>query len=140
MADTPALPRKNPCASCPYRCGVPSGVWDKSEYEKLTAYDGDIPEQTSARVFACHQQDGTVCAGWLGHRDPLDLLAVRIGITDGRLDPSCAEYTTTVPLWPTGAEAARHGSEAIDHTDERAQETIAKLEHTRNRHELGGRE
>lgn len=80
----------------------------RTEYD-----DGDIPEQTSARVFSCHQQDGSVCAGWLGHRDPLDLLAVRIGIADGRLDPSCAEYSTTVPLWPTGADAARHGSAAI---------------------------
>ncbi|WP_341856773.1 DUF6283 family protein [Brachybacterium sp. GPGPB12] len=105
-----ALPRKTPCAPCPYRRGVPSSVWDESECAKLPAYDGDIPEQASDRVFSCHQQDGSVCAGWLGHRDPLDLLAVRIGITYGRLDPSCAEYSTTVPLWPSGADAARHGS------------------------------
>ncbi|MEV0869347.1 DUF6283 family protein [Brachybacterium paraconglomeratum] len=134
-----ALPRKSPCASCPYRRGVPSGVWDESEYAKLPAYDGDIPEQTSARVFSCRQQDGSVCAGWLGHRGPLDLLAVRIGITDGLLDPSCAEYSTTVPLWPTGADAARHGPESIDAPDERAQDTIAKLERTRDMRERGDR-
>ncbi|MCG7309704.1 MULTISPECIES: DUF6283 family protein [Brachybacterium] len=133
------LPRKTPCASCPYRCGVPSGVWDRSEYDKLPAYDGDIPEQTSAREFSCHQQDGTVCAGWLGHRDPLELLAVRIGIIDGSLDPSCAEYSTTVPLWPTGADAARHGIASIDAPDERAQDTIAKLERTRDMRERSDR-
>lgn len=138
MADTPALPRKTPCGSCPYRRGVPSGVWDESEYAKLPAYDGDIPEQASASVFSCHQQDGSVCAGWLGHRDPLDLLAVRIGLADGRLDLSCAEYSTTVPLWPTGADAARHGSAAISDPDARARATIAKLERSRERNRPGG--
>lgn len=121
------LPRKSPCASCPYRQNAPSGVWHESEYEKLPHYDGETFEQTSIAVFSCHQQDGSVCAGWLGHRDPLDLLAVRIGLADGRLDPSCAEYSTEVPLFASGAEAAAHGVAEILEPGPRAQDTIRKI-------------
>ena len=31
--------RPKPCASCPYRCDVPSGVWHPDEYAKLEVYD-----------------------------------------------------------------------------------------------------
>lgn len=123
----PAKPRKTPCASCPYRKNAPSGVWDASEYEKLEHYDGDATEQSSVRVFMCHHQDGCVCAGWLGHRDPADLLAVRIGLVRGDLDGDALEYTTTVPLFETGAAAAEHGLRDIDAPDERAQATIDKI-------------
>jgi hypothetical protein len=34
-----------PCASCPYRKDVPSGIWAAHEYTKLLAYDGDILDQ-----------------------------------------------------------------------------------------------
>ncbi|MCC3299690.1 DUF6283 family protein [Arthrobacter caoxuetaonis] len=108
-----AQPRKSPCASCPYRKNVPSGVWDKAEYAKLPAYDGEMHEQSSAAVFMCHQGDGCVCSGWLGHRDPADMLAVRLGLMRGDLDPSCADYTTDVPLFASGAEAAEHGGKQI---------------------------
>ncbi|MGN7186968.1 DUF6283 family protein [Microbacterium enclense] len=123
----PSLPRKTPCASCPYRRSVPSGVWHPDEYAKLPAYDGDIAEQQSIAVFSCHQGDGDVCAGWLGHRDPVDLLAVRVGIVDGRLDPSCAEYTTDVPLFDSGAEAAAHGTGDTLHPTGRAGAAIRKI-------------
>lgn len=126
----PAKPRKTPCASCPYRCQVPSGVWDASEYEKLPAYDGETWEQ-SARVFMCHQGDGAVCSGWLGHRDPSDLLAVRIGIATGNLDPECAEYRTSVRLFESGAEAAVHGVKHIEDPDGRARDTIEKIVRSR---------
>lgn len=74
---TAATPRRRPCASCPYRRNVPSGIWDETEYAKLREYDGETWEQ-SAAVFMCHHAEGDVCAGWLGHRDPADLLAVRL--------------------------------------------------------------
>lgn len=127
MSSSPASPRKNPCASCPYRKNVPSGIWDKSEYEKLPGYDGDMAEQSSPAVFMCHQGDGCVCSGWLGHRDPSDLLAVRLGLITGHLDPSCADYRTTVPLFGSGAEAARHGLEQIHEPQPEAVAVIGKI-------------
>lgn len=131
-----STPRPRPCASCPYRQGVPSGVWHEEEYDKLPRYDGDMASQPAA-VFMCHQggEAGHVCSGWLGHRDPADLLAVRIGVVTGALDPSCAEYTTNVPLFTSGAEAAAHGRRDIDNPSPAAAQTIAKVTTTRARTE-----
>lgn len=42
---TKLTPRKTPCASCPYRKDVPSGVWEASEYEKLRHGRGPGPER-----------------------------------------------------------------------------------------------
>lgn len=128
----PAKPRKTPCASCPYRKNVPSGVWDESEYVKLLAYDGETFEQTATGVFMCHQQDGCVCSGWLGHRDPYDLLAVRLGIMRGVIDRDSIEYSTDVPLFESGAEAAEHGLQNIEKPGPAAQEVIAKIAIKRN--------
>lgn len=125
----PAKPRKRPCASCPYRKNAPSGVWSEDEYDKLPRYDGDIPEQESQRLFMCHQQDGCLCSGWLGHRDPNELLAIRIALVQGRVDGDALEYTTDVPLFASGAHAREHGLRDIAAPGERAQETIEKIEH-----------
>lgn len=124
---TGATARKTPCASCPYRKNVPSGVWHESEYEKLKLYDGEIEEQQSIASFFCHQDDGHACSGWLGHRDPQDLLATRIGISFGKLDPSVMDYTTTVPLFSSGAEAAEHGMKDIETPTQKAIEVSAKI-------------
>lgn len=126
----PAVPRPRPCASCPYRCDVPSGIWHEEEYDKLPRYDGEIIDQVQQggmTPFFCHQADGKVCSGWLAHRDPTDLLAVRLGISNEHLDPSCAEYTTDVPLFQSGAEAAAHGKTEIDLPSGKAQRTIEKI-------------
>lgn len=125
-----AKPRPRPCASCPYRRSVPSGVWDASEYSKLPEYDKDMGEQPGG-VFFCHQNDGAVCSGWLGYRDPTDLLALRLGIMGGRLDPSCADYTTDVPLFSSGAEAAAHGVQDIEAPGAAARRTIDKVSRKR---------
>jgi hypothetical protein len=101
-------------------------VWEESEYVKLPEYDKDMGEQPVA-AFHCHQNDGTVCSGWLGYRDPADLLAVRLGIMRGRLDPSCAEYETNVPLFASGAEAAAHGVRDITAPGAAARGTINKV-------------
>lgn len=123
-----AKPRKNPCASCPYRKNVPSGIWDASEYQKLPAYDGEIFEQSADAVFMCHQDDGCVCSGWLAHcEDPADMLAVRIGLMRGVLDPVCLDYTTDVPLFESGAAAATHGLEHINEPQAAAMEAAAKI-------------
>lgn len=138
-SDQPLIPRPSPCASCPYRRSVPSGIWSVQEYDKLPAYDGDIPEQLadpqqSTRVFTCHQSGEQVCAGWLGHREhPEDLLAVRLGLTSSHLDPSCLDYTTEVDLFDSGAEAAEHGKQDIDAPGERARVAIDKVRSVRSR-------
>lgn len=134
--DAPSKPRPRPCASCPYRRNAPSGVWDRTEYAKLPEYDRDMAGQPAA-VFHCHQgADSTgahpVCSGWLGHRDPADLLAVRLGIITGHVDPSCAEYTTQVPLFASGAEAAAHGTAEIETPGAEARAVIGKLVRKRN--------
>lgn len=119
--------RRNPCASCPYRRDVPAGIWHADEYAKLIGYDGDTSYQ-SPEWFGCHGDEGEhVCAGWLGHRDPADLLAVRIGLINGFLDHAVLTYRTTVPLFATGAEAAEHGMSGITAPDDRAIEAMAKI-------------
>jgi hypothetical protein len=123
---TGSLPRVTPCATCPYRRDVPAGIWAASEYAKLPEYDAPTGEQPVG-AFACHQADGRICAGWLGYRDPTELLAVRIGTALGYLDPSCADYTTTVPLHPSGADAAAHGLAGVEDPDDAAQAAIDKL-------------
>lgn len=123
----PAKPRKRPCASCPYRRHAPSGVWSREEYEKLPRYDGDIPEQESSRLFMCHLQDGCLCSGWLGHRDPNELLAIRIALVQGRVDGDALEYTTDVPLFESGAAAAEHGLRDLAEPDPKAQAVIEKI-------------
>lgn len=127
MTDSNMQPRKTPCASCPYRKNVPSGVWDESEYEKLPAYDGDIPEQTTTSIFMCHQQDGCICSGWFAHRDPHDLLAIRLVLAMGKIDPKSLDYKTDVPLFESGAAAAKHGMKDIQEPSESAEKVIRKM-------------
>lgn len=125
-----ALPRRSPCGSCPYRVDVPPGVWDASEYGLLPMYDGDIGDQVEAKAFApfyCHQADGRICSGWLGVGDPVNLLAVRIGIVDGRLDPSCVGYLTRVRLHSSHGAAAAFGLSRIENPPVEAREVVAKI-------------
>jgi len=126
-----AVPRTRPCASCPYRRDVPSGVWESTEYDKLPLYDGDTAYQSPA-AFMCHQQDGHVCSGWLGYRPAYDLLAVRLGVSTGSVDPSCLDYTTDVPLWPTGHEAQAHGLRDVQKPSPDAQRVMGKVLRTRH--------
>ena len=125
--------RKTPCASCPYRRDVPSGVWAESEYEKLRGYDGSIQEQAEAEafgVFNCHQGDGQVCAGWAGCHDMSNNLAVRLAARGRNIAP-LLEYTTTVPLFSSGNEAADHGEADIGHPSEDAMDTADKIARVR---------
>lgn len=107
------LPRPRPCASCPYRRDVPSGVWAPEEYPKLRAYDAPTGEQP-IEGFACHQGDGALCSGWLACHGPAELLAVRVGLMTGSMDPAVLDYSTDVPLWGSGEEAASHGEAEIE--------------------------
>ncbi len=127
-------PAPNPCASCPYRRDVPSGVWAASEYAKLPPYDNETPFQPMA-VFLCHQTDqdnpaARVCAGWAGCHDGGSLLAVRMGSLNGlsseTIEAICG-YTTTVELFASGAEAAEHGMAGIDAPSVDAERAMAKI-------------
>src|SRR5205823_657744 len=103
-----------PCASCPYRRDVPSGVWTAEEYEKLPAYDGAI----SLEVFMCHQQNGRLCAGWVGCHDMDNCLGLRMATATGAISEEAyveaLDYTSPVPLFDSGTEAAEHGMAKIE--------------------------
>lgn len=138
-------PAPNPCPSCPYRRDVPSGVWSTREYEKLPQYDGPTWEQ-SPRLFQCHQNEresnqARLCAGWVGCHGGEELLALRIAASNRTMAEdhirASMRYTTTVPLWPSGAAAAEHGTRDIDHPSEAASEMIEKISGRRTDVEFG---
>jgi len=119
---------KAPCKSCPYRRDVPSGVWSADAYSKLPEYDGGIGGQVSAgatRAFMCHQQDGKLCAGWVGCHGASELLALRLQAA--LVAPSVWTYKSPVPLFKSGAAAAAHGMRAIARPGVRARRTIQQL-------------
>lgn len=118
---------KRPCASCPYRKDAPSGLWATHEYEKLPAYDGHMWEQFEKQAFGtflCHQRDGHLCAGWVAGHGPHKLLALRL---DTAVDPKVFDYATDVPVFSSGAEAAKHGLRDMDNPDDRAFRLMDKL-------------
>ncbi|QXO14360.1 hypothetical protein SEA_CHASER_133 [Mycobacterium phage Chaser] len=132
---TTHAPAPNPCGSCPYRRDVPSGVWAEEEYVKLRQYDGETAYQ-APQMFLCHQHDrdsehSRLCSGWVGCHGGSELLAIRIAAAFGKLSDAeldaTLDYTTTVPLFSSGAEAAEHGMRDIDAPDEDAERAIAKI-------------
>lgn len=117
---------KAPCGTCPYRRDVPSGVWDASEYAKLPRYDGETFEQFEkggTGLFFCHQNDGKLCAGWVGCHDMRHAIAVRLS----PVAPETFTYRSPVPLFSSGAEAAAHGMAEVACPGEDANRAIAKL-------------
>ena len=126
----PPVPARRPCPSCPYRCDVPSGVWDASEYAKLAAYDGETYEQPT-KLFYCHQRDQRLCAGWVAVHDMDENLAVRIAASTGVLDEDALRavraYSTDVELHDSGTVAADHGTALLEDPDPEARELIRKL-------------
>lgn len=131
-------PAPRPCESCPYRKDVPSGVWAEAEYEKLRAYDRPTAEQPM-EVFQCHQNSkdddrARVCAGWAschGTTHQTDLLALRFAEAFGNMTPEAIaavrDYTSPVPLFASGEEAADHGVAEITHPSPQAQRLVAKI-------------
>lgn len=131
-----AAPAKRPCGSCPYRRDVPSGVWHASEYDKLAAFDGPTYDQPFGAFF-CHQQDGRLCAGWVGCHDMEESLGLRMALSRGAIDESdyeaALDYVSPVPLWDSGAQAAAHGKAEIYTPGVKARTTIDRLERKRGR-------
>lgn len=131
-------PAPRPCASCPYRKDVPSGIWDTTEYTKLPDYDNDTMGQPPG-VFLCHQVNGRTCAGWVGCHDMPNNLALRFAEMTGQIDPETVDaildYATDVPLFTSGQQAAAHGMANIDNPDDDAISTMDKI--TRRRAAVG---
>lgn len=123
-------PAKNPCGTCPYRTDVPSGVWDRTEYEKLPAYDEPTAQQPPG-VFLCHQVNGRICAGWAACHDMTQSLGVRLAFLSGDLSSpdfnELCDYTTDVPLHASGRAAADHGMQHIENPTPDAQRSIDKI-------------
>lgn len=123
-------PSKNPCGSCPYRKDAPQGLWDAEEYEKLPRYDQPTFDQPEG-VFMCHQQDGRLCAGWVGCHDMEESLAMRLAASREDLTPEeyfeILDYTTATPLHPSGAAAAEHGLEGLLSPSEKTRKHMKKL-------------
>lgn len=119
---------KAPCKSCPYRRDVPSGVWAKSEYDKLKTYDGDIGDQLmkgASGIFLCHQRDGHLCAGWIATHGAANLAALRL--TREKIAREIFTYKSPVPVFSSGEEAARHGMRDIKRPRAEALSTINRL-------------
>lgn len=124
-------PAANPCGTCPYRKDVPSGVWHPDEYAKLPPYDNPVTYEQPFGLFLCHQQDGSLCAGWCGTHDMDNNIATRIALSTGHLSPEVYEavldYTTEVPLFASGQEAADHGLAEVDEPSWEARRKIDRL-------------
>src|SRR5947207_7743969 len=88
----------NPCATCPYRKDTPPGIWDKSEYDKLPAWDGRAFHEANTSIFMCHSANlagnKAVCRGWLEVH--CDNIGVRIN-TISRIEHN--GIPTKVPLY-----------------------------------------
>ena len=120
-------PPPKPCGSCPYRRDVPSGLWHPDEYAKLSAFDGAIPDQLhngAHGVFMCHQNDGSLCGGWLATHGPENLLALRLARD---VDPAVWNYDAGVEVFASGAEAALHGLQDVEEPSEEALRKINGL-------------
>lgn len=129
--NSPHGPARNPCGSCPYRKDTPSGVWATEEYDKLPGYDRPTAEQPVGAFF-CHQQNGRLCAGWVGCHDMDESLGLRMAVSVGMLgeaDVSAAlDYESPIELHESGAAACAYGKTEIPDPDTKARRTIAKLE------------
>lgn len=117
-----------PCKSCPYRKDVPSGVWEPTEYVKLPEYDGTITDQLmkgATALFMCHQNDGKLCAGWVAGHDAVNLLALRLHAD--KVDTETFGYRSPVPVFKSGAAAAKHGMRAVNRPGVKARQVVARL-------------
>ncbi|HET6494669.1 MAG TPA: DUF6283 family protein [Thermoleophilia bacterium] len=128
------------CGTCPYRRDTPSGLWDRSEYEKLPEFDEVEfdPQRTepypapAIATFHCHQENatgrGTVCRGWLSvHRDGI---AVRLAQAVGSIaiaDVASLPDDESGIYYATGAEACEAGLRDLKAPSVRARRKIAGL-------------
>lgn len=127
---TTLIVASNPCATCPYRKDVPSGVWHHDEYERLRKFD-DEPRADNLGTFLCHQTNvcgkEIACKGWLMvHRESV---AVRLAMLRGHIDES-AFSPTDVALHDSGNAAADFGQRDIERPRRTALKVMQKLKRT----------
>jgi len=94
---------------------------------KLVEYDQETWAQPS-RMFLCHSGDRehTVCKGWLAcHKD--SLLAYRLAVREGKLDPQLSDFTSPVDLHQSGSEAARAEMTSITNPPPAARRVIETI-------------
>lgn len=124
-------PARRPCGSCPYRRDTPPGVWSRQEYEKLPPYDEPETGLQPPAAFFCHQQDGRLCAGWVAVHDMDESLGLRMACRQGLVTARGAEvaldYTTDVPLYSSGTEAAARGLSDVENPSHEARAMVTKL-------------
>lgn len=116
--------RAQPCAACPYRKDVPSGVWELDEYLKLIKYDSETWAQPT-QVFACHATPEFLCNGWAvchsNRGGDHELLALRLH------QESVPERLEKTPLFNSGTDAAIHGLRDIAKPSRKAIEIMDML-------------
>ena len=124
--DSAVVIRARPCASCPYRLDVPSGIWSFEDYSKLRGYDRPTGRQPMA-LFMCHASPTECCSGWATchERQPgHELLALRL-----RGFPEVPEHD--VECFESSAEAIAHGIRDLDCPGSAAQAAMDKIERLR---------
>jgi hypothetical protein len=108
-------------------------------YEKLRGYDQPTFAQP-VTLWLCHQHDRRsprrqVCAGWAGCHDGTTLLAVRVALATKLLSVADARavetYTSPVPLFASGTQAAEHGVADLNTPSLEAVQAIAKVDRRR---------
>jgi hypothetical protein len=116
---------------------VAVGIWASGECAKLRRSDADARNQPPV-LFQCHQADvdsaaRRVCAGWSGCREGGGLLALRLAVLDGRMDPATYRCRDRVRVAgaPVASEVAAHSEAGIDASDEEAHRLIDKISRTR---------
>jgi len=128
MSEPTGAPASVPCGSCPYRTDTPSGLWAAVEYDKLPTYDdpGNL-----GGAFFCHQQDGRLCAGWVACHDMDNSIPLRLAVAFGTLSVEAAQaardYTTDVPVFASGKEAAEHGKARIKNPPAKARTMAGRI-------------
>jgi hypothetical protein len=100
------------------------------EYAMLPQFDKPTFAQPQG-IFACHQQDGHLCAGWVGCHDMSENLGLRLAYYGGWMEPEeiarTLDYVSPIPLFGSGQEAADHGMRDIDNPDVRARRAAERL-------------
>lgn len=126
-----------PCATCPYRRDVPSGIWAREEYLKLVRYDAETFQQP-AELFMCHQKNNSLCTGWVqSHANrphAFDLLALRLSRNLDRQQVSkVALMEPVVKLFKSGSAAMRHGLRDLLKPAKKAKDAIESILKKRKR-------
>lgn len=88
--------RREPCQECPWRLDAPVGRFPVEAFR----HSANTCHDAALRTFACHMSGAdkpATCAGFLLSRSAIHNVAVRVGMSAGRLDLD--QVSSTVPLY-----------------------------------------